>query len=164
MLSSFYRHLVNIFFLTPLAVSRYIKKNPNEKIIVAGGCKARRFKEDKEVRSEVGWAVSRRSNLILTDKNLACGDWIIPINSISEAILLRVRSFFAKAFVLKIKVQDGMFYQFGLQYDPNWESQKVLTQTIMDSKIKLSALSLTLRIFLLIWVIWYLLKYFGIMN
>lgn len=163
MLSTFYRYLVNTFYLTPLAVSRYLKKHPDEKVAVAGGCKARRLQEDTDVRSDAGWAVSRRSNLILTDKNLVCGDWILPVSSISEATLLRVRSFFAKAYVLKIKVQDGGFYQFGLQYDPMWESQKDLALIALDSRIKLSPLSLTFRIILILWIVWYLLKSFGIM-
>ena len=83
---------------------------------------------------------------MLTNEKLVCGSWEIPLASIKDAQLLRVKSMFAKALILKVSAEDG-YYQFGLQYDPAWEQQTALKLSIEDGKIKRSLVLTLIRVF-----------------
>ena len=160
MLETIYRIVVDTVYMTRSAIEKYGKEHPDETVIVAGGCKGRMLNNDGDVKSGIGWIFARRRNLILTDKRLSCGNWDIPFEEIIEAKLLRVNSFNAKAYILKVSTDDGKHFQFGLQYNPKWENQSQHSFKIEDSKIKMSVFSICLRIVILVWIIWYFIQLF----
>ena len=121
------------------AVARLEAQEPESTVLAAGAAKARRLAGETAVRSGFGWATARRATLILTKDKLVCGSWTIPLVSIEEATLLRVRGLVSKGLVLKISIIDGIRYQFGLQYDPAWEQQTALRLTLEEGKIERSA-------------------------
>jgi len=158
MLGAIQRLIVDAIYMTPLAIKKYRNAHPDEKVIVASGCKGRMLSNDEDVKRGIGWIFARRDNLILTDKRLVCGHWDITFEEIRKATLLRVNSFFAKAYILKISTNDGKYFQFGLQFNPKWETQSQLSINIEDSKIKMSLFSFCLRILTLILIIYYFIQ------
>lgn len=144
MLSALYRVIVNAIYFVSSQVEQYRAKNGNVPVLAAGATKARKLDEDEEIRSGIGWATSRRAVLMLTNEKLICGSWEIPLASIKDAQLLRVKSLFAKALILKVAAEDG-YYQFGLQYDPAWENQTALKLRIEDGKIQRSPILSLIR-------------------
>jgi hypothetical protein len=157
MLDVLYRVVTNALYLVPLRVSRLKAEEPDIQVLAAGATKARKMGEETDVKYEPGWVVARRGVLILTGDKLICGPWKIPLATITGATLLRVIGpFFAKGLVLKVSTAGGSHYQFGLQYDPAWESQTALKLTVEDSKIKYSVFSILVRIVavaLLTWLV-----------
>lgn len=149
MLSDLYREIANGIYFVSSQVQQYEARNNNVKVLAAGATKARKFDHDEDVKSGAGWIISRRATLLLTTEKLVCGSWEIPIESIKEAHLLRVKSMFAKAYVLKLTTESG-HYQFGLQYDPAWEKQTALKLIVVDGKIKRSVIMSVVRI--LVWL------------
>lgn len=161
MLDTFFRIFANLLYFVPLKVRQFKANEPDAQVLVAGATKARQFDKDVTVQREAGWMTARRGALILTDQKLVCGSWQIPLSSVNKAVLLRVKTFFVKALVLKVSTADGHHYQFGLQYDPLWETQTALNLTIEESKIKYSGFSIALRVILAGWVIWLLIRWFS---
>ena len=159
MIDTFFRVLANLFYLVPFQVRRFKVKEPNSQVLAAGATKARKFGKDSEVQYGAGWIAARRGALILTQEKLVCGSWEIPLSTISDALLLRVRSLFGRSLVLKVSTTDGSHYQFGLQYDPAWETQTALGLTIEEGKIQYSAFSIALRVILVIWLIWVVIRW-----
>jgi hypothetical protein len=149
MLSDLYREIANGLYLVSSQVQQYRARNNHVPVLAAGATKARKMHKAEEVRSGAGWITARRATLILTKEKLVCGSWEIPLVSIKEARLLRVKSMFAKAFVLKVSAEEG-YYQFGLQYDPTWENQTALPLIIEDGKINRSPVLSLLRA--LVWL------------
>ncbi|MFQ5857770.1 MAG: hypothetical protein ACE5LU_19365 [Anaerolineae bacterium] len=161
MLDTFNRMLANAIYLVPLQVKRFKAKEPDSQILVAGATKAQKGDEDTGVRYEPGWIVSRRGVLILTSDKLVCGFWEIPLTSVINATLLRFKGLLSRWLVLKVATDDGSHYQFGLQYDPTWETQTALKLTVEDGKIKYSAFSIVVRVALilaLIGLVWSLIQ------
>jgi hypothetical protein len=158
-LDSFFRIFTNLIYFVPLKVKQFKANEPNSQVLAAGATKARQFDKDVAVQYAAGWIAARRGTLILTDQKLVCGSWEIPLSTVNKAVLLRVKALFAKALVLKVSTTDGHHYQFGLQYDPVWETQTALKLTIEESKIKYSAFSIALRVILGAWVIWLFIRW-----
>lgn len=145
MLSDLYREITNGLYSVSSQVQQYKARNNNATVLAAGATKARKLEKDEDLKTGAGWIVARRATLILTNENLICGSWEIPLAGIKEARLLRVKSMLAKAFVLKVSADSG-YYQFGLQYDQAWEKQTALKLIVEDGKIKLSLFSIVIRI------------------
>ena len=158
MLSTFLRILVDVAYLVPFKVKRFHTKHPNETVLVAGGSKAIRLKEDQKVSRGAKWIVAKRGVLILSDKRLVCGSWNIELDQIVNAQILKTKSFFVKALVLKIETKEVQHYQFGLQYDPKWIAQKVLPVKIEEGKIAYSLFSIIIRLALLGYIIWWIIQ------
>jgi len=144
MLSDLYREITNGLYLVSSQVQQYRARNNNVPVLAAGATKARKMHQAEEVRSGAGWMMARRATLILTQEKLICGSWKIPLASIKEARLLRVKSMFAKALVLKVSAEKD-YYQFGLQYDPAWETQTALPLIIEEGKINRSPVMSLIR-------------------
>ncbi|MDX1475068.1 MAG: hypothetical protein R3309_12915 [Reinekea sp.] len=142
------RIIVNAIYLVPLQVSKFKKQHPEEQVLIADGTKARKVKSNQHAQYEVGWATARRGVLMLTTKNLRCGDWIIPLSTIHEATLLYISG----GTLLKISTDDDSHYQFGLQRNPAWENQTVFPLKVEQGALKFSTVSLVLRLLILIWI------------
>jgi len=142
------RLFVNMVYLIPLQVNQFKKQHPDAEVLIADGAKARRVSSNDTAQYAMGWATARRSALILTAQELVCGDWVIPIASIQEAVLVQI----AGGSLLKISTTDGTHYQFGLQRNPDWEKQTVLPLKIEQGILSFSKTSLIVRLILLIWL------------
>lgn len=142
------RIIVNTLYLVPLQVNKFKKLHPDVEVVIADGTKARRVKPNGEAQYDLGWVTARRGVLMLTTKELVCGDWTIPLPGIQEATLLHISG----GSLLKISTKDGLEYQFGMQRNPAWEKQKVFPLKIEEGVLKLSKLSVILRLLLLIWL------------
>lgn len=153
MLSNIYREIANGFYFVSSQVEQYKLKNNNVHVLAAGATKARKFEKDEDIKSDFGWATARRAALILTSEKLVCGTWEILLSDIKEAKLLRIKSIFAKAFVLKVSTNQGESYQFGLQYDPAWENQTSFKLIIEDGKVKRSIIFSIIRIIFWLYLI-----------
>ena len=82
------------FYGVPAKVESYTQENPTRVILTSGATKARKFGPNEPVKYHgLGWMSSRRGTLILTDKQLVCGDWQIPISDIKEAFATSANSF-----------------------------------------------------------------------
>ncbi len=142
------RIIVNTLYLVPLQVYKFKKRHPDAEVLIADGTKARKVMSNEEVQYEMGWATARRSVLILTTQGLFCGDWTIPLSYVQEATLLQIPS----GAVLKVSTKDGLHYQFGMQRNPAWEKQKVLSLNVQETVLSYSKTSLLLRLLVLAWL------------
>jgi hypothetical protein len=157
-LSNLHRIITNAIYGVEHHKKRFQAGYPEESVLAAGATKARRVSSEyAAVQHEAGWITARRAVVLLTNNRLICGSWVIPVSSIKSATLLRVKAWFAKAFVLKISTDEG-HYQFGLQYDSDWEQQTAFPMVIEDSKIGYSFFSIALRIIIFILLILYIIE------
>lgn len=160
MLSDFYRIVTNTIYGVARRKKRFEAQNLEERVLAAGATKARKVRgSSAKVQHEAGWIVARRGILLLTNSRLICGSWDIPLSSIQSANLLKVKAFLAKGFVLKVSTENE-HYQFGLQYDPAWESQTALPLIVEESKIGYSVFSIIVRIIFLIFLGLYIIENF----
>lgn len=134
----------NLLYLVPLKIKRFERKNPNEQVILAEAAKAREMNEDSKPGFGFGWAFARRNVLILATDGLHCGNWFIPLSSISDATMIRA----ATGAILKIRTIDMKHYQFGLNYDTAWEEQSILPLNMERAEFQFSIASLLVRFFL----------------
>jgi hypothetical protein len=77
--------------------------------------------EGDDIRHSVSWMLSRRAFLKVYKDRLECGDWIIPYEAMSEAVLFRTRQLLIPCYVLRVKAL-GRIYQFGLNPGKFWEA------------------------------------------
>jgi hypothetical protein len=146
--------LVNI---VPLKVRQFKRKNPDLQIITAGATKARKMKSDRKPRYGLGWAVARRSVLFLSEDGLHCGNWFLPLHTISEATLIKA----PVGYILKVSTSDDHFYQFGLKRNPSWEEQSVLPIHVEHSDLVLSLSSIIFRSAIIGYFLWIVVKDFA---
>lgn len=157
-LIGFSRSTTYVLYLVPFRLQKFRQQHPDVQILVSGVTKARKLETDSPVQYELEWIASRRGMLILTKTCLFCGDWEIPIETVSEAILLSLTG----GFVLKISTFAGDHYQFGLNKNEAWETQSVLLLTKRQGSIAYSTQSLILRAIVFMGVLWYF--YQGILT
>ncbi len=139
--------LVNI---VPLRVKEFEQNNPDRQIIIAGATKARKLKSDRSPRYGLGWAVSRRSVLFLTEDGLHCGNWFLPLNTITEATIIKTPA----EEILKVGTSSDQYYQFGLKNCSAWEAQSVLPIMIERSNLVLSVTSIAFRLGIVGYLLW----------
>lgn len=60
------------------------------------------------------WFVSRRARLVISEKELVFGDWVIPVSKIQNATLFRGRQVFMKFLILEVRTAEAT-YQFGVR-------------------------------------------------
>lgn len=151
------RIIVNAVYLVPLRVNTFKKQHPDEEVLIADATKARKAASNDKARHELGWITARRGILMLTAKNLRCGDWIIPLSSIQEATLLHVFG----GSVLKVSTSDNSHYQFGLQRNPAWERQTLFPCKIEHGALKFSKGALALRLLVLACMLYLAVQYYN---
>lgn len=151
-LIGFSRATCYVFYLVPFRLQKFRKQHPDIQILASGVTKARKMETDSPVQYELEWVASRRGMLILTETSLFCGDWEIPLEMVSEAVLLSLTG----GYILKISTVAGDHYQFGLNKNLDWEAQAVLPLTKRKGSIAYSTQSLILRAIVLMGVLWYL--------
>lgn len=142
------RIIVNILYLVPLQVKKFEKQHPGSKVLIADATKGRKVKSNEVAQYELGWTTARRGVVMLTAKELVCGDWAIPIANIQQATLLHISG----GSILKISTKDGLHYQFGMQRNPEWEQQKLFPLNIEEGALRFSKTSLIIRLLILLWI------------
>ncbi|MGD1906776.1 MAG: hypothetical protein ACFB0C_12375 [Leptolyngbyaceae cyanobacterium] len=122
MLNNALRLITNGLYLVPWQVAQYKRQVPGTTVVAAGAAKGRQFRQAAPVQREMGWITAKRGALILSESELCCGDWHIPLTEIQAASLQPT----AGGMVLKVATASGLYYQFGLSRDPAWQQQTVL--------------------------------------
>jgi hypothetical protein len=160
-MDKFFKLLVDFFFRTN-AKRKKFETLENEKVLAADGSKGIMTKENKEITRGADWIISQRAVIFLTNKRIVCGKWNIPIEKISRATLVKIKSIFGGGQVLKIDTIDNESYQFGMQNNNEWINQNVLNITVEDGNVKTSLFSWLLRIIVFGYLIYWLLQEFGV--
>ncbi|MEO0560970.1 MAG: hypothetical protein AAF125_02580 [Chloroflexota bacterium] len=109
-------------------VNKLERENDGIKILVASATKARKFENGTAGRFfDLRWSFARRAVVVLTDEQLFCRDWVIPLKEVKEASVSIMRSMIgSRAMILSITKHDGTSYWFGLDYNSAWLEQDVL--------------------------------------
>lgn len=140
------KELFDLIYSTKRVRRKYQMNNPSETVLAADGSKGIMTVKNQEVQQGLNWATSQRAVIMLTDKKLVCGKWIIPLNQISSGQLIKVKALFISGQILKIQTKDNENYQFGMQLNTEWTNQQVLPLTVETGQIKHSAISIIVRI------------------
>ena len=96
-------------------------------------------------RYSASWVGARRAWFKVFDDHVECGDWMIPVTSVREAVLFEARMWFVvPVYVLEI-VADRGAYQFG--FNPWCRIAKHLPFEAEHRRVKLafSAVSMVVR-------------------
>ena len=144
--------LINIIYGTRKVVNKFQLAHPEEQIIATSGVKGVKSTPKSEVDTGAKWIVSRRAVAILTNKRIKCGDWDIPLSSISNAELINLRGLISKGQLLNISTVDNVGYQLGMQLNKDWLNCDHLKLEYLDKKIKVSTFSRLMRIVLAIYL------------
>lgn len=140
-------------------------KTQEESYLAAGLTKAIRTSEDTDLQRGRAWTKAARGRLTVTFDRLlfraalrsaelyspesglpVFEDFSIPISDIKHAVLIQTRQDSSGPLVLKIATADGYWYQFGLNYDPVWETSLPFPITKQFSKLKWSRYSIWVRV------------------
>jgi hypothetical protein len=146
MINKLTKELVDLIYNTERVRRKYQMNNPSETVLAADGSKGVMTVENQEIKRGLNWTTSQRAVIMLTDKKLVCGKWIIPLNQISSGQLVKVKALFGSGQILKIQTKDNEYYQFGMQLNTEWTNQHVLPLTVETGQIKHSAISILVRI------------------
>lgn len=60
-------------------------------------------REGDRLRFSLNWLWARRGELRFTDRSIECGDWIIPYESIDDAVLLVIPTLLFTAYNIRAK-------------------------------------------------------------
>ena len=155
--------IVDLLYRTKSKKRQFEAQN-SEHVLIADASKAIITNSNSDVKRGANWVASQRAVIFLTDTKIVCGEWIIPIDEISNASLFKFKAFLSSGGqVLKIETLDGDNYQFGMQNNDEWETQTVFDIIIENGKLKTSPFSLILRLFIFAYLIYFLLQNFGIL-
>jgi len=115
--------LMNFIYNTKKACKKFVKKNPEQRIIIAEPSKIIVSKNNKHNNLlEMNWLTSKRTNVILTDSLICFGENNIDINAIKNLKITYFKSFFN---LLSYQVvcfdYKNLHYYFGLTFSPKWE-------------------------------------------
>lgn len=153
--------LVDLIYGTNSKRKRF-ESQANEKVIAADASKGIITKQNNDITRGADWIVSQRAVIMLTEKLIVCGKWQIPIDNISNATLVKIKSLFGGGQVLKIDTKDNESYQFGMQVNDEWINQNTLNLTVENGKVKTSPFSWVIRIVAVGYLIYLLLQKLGI--
>lgn len=129
MINPILKGFVDLIYGTRRVRKQFEQEHPNEKILAADASKGIVTTSDQAVQRGPNWATAQREVLLLTDKRIVCGNWSIPLDTISKTQLVKINSIFGGGYVLKVQTIFHKNYQFGMQVNPEWVHQNVLTYT-----------------------------------
>lgn len=148
--------LVDLIYGTERVRRKFEHDNPNEKVLAADACKGIVTTTHQDIQRGLDWVTSQRAVVMLIDKKIVCGKWIIPLDNIATAQLIKVNSLFGGGQVLKVQTTDDKNYQFGMQLNPEWTNQQRIPLTIEKGQVKHSAFSVIVRLiavgYLIYWI------------
>lgn len=103
----------------------------------------------------VSWVAARRSFLSVFQDRLECGDWTIPYEAMTQAVLFQTHQMWIPCYILKIQTADAC-YQFGLNGGKFWAGELPFPVTREAGRLQYSTFSIVLRVLLVVALIWYL--------
>ena len=151
-LNKLMKGFVDLIYMTGRARKKYERDNPNEAVLAADACKGVITKKNQDIQHGFNWVTSQRAVIMLTDKKIVCGKWIISLAVISSVKLIK----YGSGQVLKIQTEDGINYQFGMQINPEWTNQQILPLTLDKGQVKYSFFSIIVRLILLGYIIYWI--------
>lgn len=134
----------------------------HEKVLAADASKSIKTDNNQDITRGANWVVAQRAVILLTEKQIVCGKWQIPLDSISKATLVKVKSMLGSGQVLKIDTVNNECFQFGMQLNDEWTNQQVLKLEVEEGKMKLSVFSWAVRIIAIAYLLYFLLRKLGI--
>lgn len=147
---SFKKRMVDFIYPTNRVKRKYLLKNPTETVLASDACKGIVTSKNKDIQRDASWITAQRAVILLTDKNIVCGKWIIPLEDVRSAHLITFSSLLTgKGQVLKIQTKDDKFYQFGMEYNREWTNQSILPMTTEKGEVKYSTFSIILRVLII---------------
>lgn len=152
MINQTLKAIVDLIYGTKRVKRKFEMDNPGEKVWAADGSKGIVTTSNQDIRRGLDWVTAQRAVVLLTDQKIVCGKWIIPLDTISTAQLIKVNG----GQVLKIQTTDDKNYQFGMQSNPEWVNQQILPLTIETGKIKYSPFSILVRLIAFGYLIYWL--------
>jgi hypothetical protein len=162
MVNKLLKGLVDFIYGTKRTVKKYQLNHPTETVVASDASKGIITSSDKQIERGLDWVTSQRAVVLLTDKNLVCGQWTIPLNEITSTKLIKINSLFGGGQVLSVQTADNRNFQFGMQVNSEWTNQQVLPLTAENGKVKNSPFSIALRLFLIGYLIYIIYeKYFS---
>jgi len=156
MINEMMKGLVDLVYMTGRARRKFELDNPNEKVLAADASKGIVTEKNQDIQRGLDWVTSQRAVVLLTDKKIICGKWTIPLSTISAVQLLKINSLFGSGQVLKIQTEDGRNYQFGMQFNPEWTNQQILSLALEKGKVKYSLFSIIARLIVVGYLIYWL--------
>lgn len=160
MLNKLMKGLVDLIYGTKRVRKKYEESNPGEKVVASDASKGITTTQEQAITRGTDWVTSQRAVLLLTNNNIICGKWTIPIDQIKSSELLKFSSLFGDGAVLKIQTNEGINYQFGMQINPEWTEQQVIPLTYKQAKIKHSTLSIAIRVIAVTYLIYWMYEQF----
>jgi hypothetical protein len=142
MINQFLKGFVDAIYGTCRVRRKFEFNNPSEPVLAADASKSIITNKNQDIQRGLDWANSQRAIVILTQKKIICGNWTIPLETISTDQLIKINSLFGGGQVLKIQTKDNKNYQFGMQINPEWIKQQFLPLTLEKGKIKHSVFSI----------------------
>ncbi len=146
------KRFTDFIYGTQRVREKFEYNNPDEQILAADASKSIVTSTNERVQRGFDWVNSQRAVVILTDKRIICGKWIIPLETIISAELIKIGS----GQVLKIHTKDNRHYQFGMQYSPEWINQQFLPLKYSEGKIKYSTFSIIIRMIVIGYIIYWI--------
>ncbi len=160
MVNKLLKGFVDLIYGTGRVRRRFELDNPNEKVLASDASKGIVTTTNQDIQRGLDWVTSQRAVVLLTDKKIVCGKWTIPLDTISTAQLLKINSLFGGGQILKIRTMDDRNYQFGMQLNPEWTSQQILSLTLEKGQVKHSAYSIIVRLVVVGYIIYWLYERF----
>jgi len=163
MINKLLKAIVDLFYGVNRVKKNYQQLNPSETVLAADGAKGIKTQGDKEIETGAQWIGAKRAVVMLTDQRIKCGDWNIPLETINTAKLLKIASLFGQGQILKIQTNDSQYYQFGMQFNPEWVNQNTLPLAMEEARLKVSTFSWIVRGLALGYIVYRLLRAFDIL-
>jgi hypothetical protein len=152
MLDKFMKGLVDFIYRTGRARKKFERDNPNEIVLAADASKGVITKKDQDIQHGANWVTSQRAIILLTDKKIVCGKWVISLDEVSAVQLIK----YGSGQVLKIQTNNGIHYQFGMHPNPKWTNQQILPLTLEKGQVKYSFFSIIVRLILIGYIIYFI--------
>ena len=149
MLNRLMKQLVDLVYGVNKVKNKFLLEHPDEQVLATDGAKGIATGNNEDITRGLPWVASQRAVILLSNKRIVCGKWMIPLDQIEEAQLLQISSLLESGQVLKIGLKDGRHFQFGMQVNPEWTRQEALPLILEEGQLKYSAFSIGIRLFVL---------------
>ncbi|MDD3875143.1 MAG: hypothetical protein PHT69_00820 [Bacteroidales bacterium] len=154
MINILLKNFVDFFYGTKRVRRKYELNNKEEIVLAADASKGIVTKSNQNIQRGLDWVTSQRAVLLLTDKKIVCGKWVIPLDTITSAQLIKINTMLSSGQVLKVETKEGDNYQFGMQLNPEWTNQQQLPLTLEKGHLKYSVFSIAVRLILVGYIIY----------
>jgi hypothetical protein len=160
MINKMLKGITDLVYGTRRVRRKFELENPNEKVLAADASKGIVTETNQDIQRGLDWVTSQRAVVLLTDKKIVCGKWTVPLETISSAQLIKINSMFGSGQVLKIQIENGVNYQFGMQLNSEWTNQQIFPLKLEKGQVKHSFFSIIVRLILVGFIIYWIYERF----